>query len=164
MHLGHRAVINMQNRPYENVEEMNDALITNYNKRVHNDDTVYILGDLVFRVPVLDANELIKKLKGKKILIKGNHDKNYDSSLFVEMLDFKELSLNGKSFSLMHYPMLSWPKSRYGSIMLHGHCHNTFTYNIDNREEGILRYDVGVDANNYYPVSIDEILKFFNLK
>jgi calcineurin-like phosphoesterase family protein len=75
LHLGHESVIRMQNRPFENAEEMNEALIKNYNSVVHKDDTVYILGDIAHRIGVTYANELISRLNGKKYLIKGNHDK-----------------------------------------------------------------------------------------
>ena len=70
------------------------------------------------------------------------------------------ISANGLHISLMHYPMLSWPRSHYGSIMLHGHIHSDGSYNRDNMETGIKRYDVGVDANGYMPVSIKQIEKF----
>ena len=50
--------------------------------------------------------------------------------------------------------MMSWPKSRYGSLHLHGHIHSKGDYNIKQRDAGILRYDVGIDANNYQPVSL----------
>lgn len=69
MHLGHKAVIRMQNRPFENVEEMNRILIDNYNSVVHKDDTVYILGDICYRISVDSANDLIASLKGKKYLM-----------------------------------------------------------------------------------------------
>ena len=82
LHLGHRAAINMCERPFENAEEMNRVLIQNINARVHKDDTLYILGDLAHRTPVEQVNEWIAKINGKKILIKGNHDKNYYPSLF----------------------------------------------------------------------------------
>lgn len=49
--------------------------------------------------------ELIGKLNGKKILIKGNHDKKYDSELFEKICYFKTVSLNGEYFALMHYPV-----------------------------------------------------------
>lgn len=162
LHYGHKAAINLCERPFENIEEMNDELIKRWNEVVKQEDTVYILGDLSFRIPVEEANRFIRRLKGKKILVRGNHDKNYDTSLFVEVCDFKELNLNGKSFSLMHYPMLEWPKSYYGSIHLHGHQHNKKEYNQQMREQGIRRYDVGVDANDFRPISIDEILLFFD--
>ena len=125
-------------------------------------DTVYLLGDICFRIGVEKANELIASLKGKKYPIRGNHDKKYDESLFEGIRDFMTISVNGRHISLMHYPMLSWPRSHYGSIMLHGHIHSDTSYNISNREAGIKRYDVGVDANGYMPVSIKQIESFLN--
>lgn len=160
MHFGHESVVRMQNRPYKNSNEMNESLIANYNAVVHKNDTVYILGDISHRIGVNMANELIARLNGKKYLIKGNHDKKYDESLFEDIRDFMTVSLNGHYIALMHYPMMSWPRSHYGSIMLHGHIHSDGEYNLQNKEEGILRYDVGVDANGYTPVSIEQITKF----
>ena len=160
-HLNHRAVVSMCQRPFENVDEMNDILIRNFNERVKKNDTVYILGDIAHRTPVIEVNNFISRLNGKKILCKGNHDKRYDSSLFEGIYDFLEISVHGVNISLMHYPMMSWPKSRHGSIHLHGHIHSKGDYNLQQKEDGILRYDVGVDANNFYPVSITEIKEFF---
>ena len=164
LHLGHRAAIGMCGRPFETVEEMNETLINNFNQCVKKDDTVYILGDISHRTPVSEVNQLISRLNGKKILCKGNHDKNYDTELFEGIYDFLEVSLNGDNISLMHYPMMSWPKSRYGSLHLHGHIHSKGDYNIEQRDAGILRYDVGIDANNYQPVSLVEIKRFFGME
>ncbi len=161
LHLGHKAIIEMQNRPFSSVEEMNEVLLANFNKVVHRDDTVYILGDVSHRIKVEDANEMIAQMNGKKILIVGNHDKQYDSSLFEEICDFKTLSLNGRYFALMHYPMLSWPKKDSGSIQLHGHIHAREEYNLQNRADGTLRFDVGVDANDFMPISVNQVLQFF---
>lgn len=106
-HLGHPAIISMQNRPFRDIEDMNRTIINNYNSIVHKDDTVYILGDIYHRLPVDTANDLIAELKGRKILATGNHDKKYHQRLFEGIYDFKTVSLNGKYFTLMHYPMLS---------------------------------------------------------
>ncbi len=46
--------------------------------------------------------------------------------------------------------------------MLHGHQHNQKEYNLKNRQNGIWRYDVGVDANDMAPVSAQEIIYFFS--
>lgn len=55
--------------------------------------------------------------------------------------------------------MLLWSKKNSGSIHVHGHIHERNSYNIQNREEGIFRYDVGVDANDFYPVSVKQIIE-----
>ena len=99
--------------------------------------------------------------KWQEDFVKGNHDKNYDTELFEGIYDFLEVSLDGINISLMHYPMMSWPKSRYGSLHLHGHIHSK---NIEQRDAGILRYDVGIDTNNYQPVSLVEIKRFFGME
>lgn len=83
------------------------------------------------------VNELIGKLNGKKILIKGNHDKKEDSELFDEICDFKRVSLNGMYFALLHYPMLSLPKKYSGSIQLHGYIHVREEYNLQNKEKSL---------------------------
>ncbi len=83
---------------------------------------------------------------------------------FEAVLDYLELKpgeCHGTRMVLSHYPMLGWNGKRRGSIQLHGHIHADRAYNERNRQRGILRYDVGVDANGYAPVSRDEILDFF---
>ncbi len=164
LHLGHKAAVDMCGRPFETVEEMTETLIMNFNACVRKDDTVYILGDLSHRITLEEANRLIARLNGKKILCKGNHDKKYDPALFEEIHDFLELHVDGMNISLMHYPMMEWPKSRHGSVHLHGHIHSTGEYNLQQREEGILRYDVGVDANHYFPVSLKQVKEFLGME
>lgn len=165
LHLGHENILRFVNRPFGSVEEMNRTLIANYNALVREEDTVYILGDLTYRIPLTEAETLIAKLNGRKHLIKGNHDKNYDKSLFEEVVDYKQIHEYCRHFTLMHYPMLEWAKMRCGSIMLHGHMHNIGTdYNMECKKNHILRYDVGVDANSFYPVAITTILDFIDTK
>lgn len=165
LHLSHKNVVKHNNRPFETVEEMNEALIHNWNKRVGEDDEIYILGDLTFKGPVV-AREFLSRLCGKKYFIRGNHDrflKNEESiqDLFVWIKDYHELLYKERRFILFHYQISSWNHFYRKSIHLHGHQHNTMEYNISNRENKLLRYDVGVDANDFAPVSIEEIMEFF---
>jgi len=87
LHLGHSNIIHLCNRPFCSTEEMDAALIANWNQKVHRNDTVYILGDLMFRNQK-PPEEYLKQLKGKKHLIIGNHDRTWlkkcDLSLFFE--------------------------------------------------------------------------------
>lgn len=164
LHLGHPAAIKFGNRPFRDVEEMNKTLISNFNSIIKPNDTVYILGDIAYRLPVEKTNELIKKLNGKKILIRGNHDKKYDKRLFEGIYDYLEISLNKKKIVLMHYPMLEWNCSFHGSYQFHGHIHSKGDeYNKECKENNIRRYDVGVDANNWYPVSAQQIFDFLKM-
>jgi calcineurin-like phosphoesterase family protein len=170
LHLGHNNVIRFSDRPYFDVNEMNEALISNINKVVLPEDSLYILGDLSFKCSKGDASELIKKIACKNLyLINGNHDKDWSqTSLFKEVCDYKELKLeDGMKVALFHYPIMDWngcghhrgDDARKWSVHLHGHIHSKGNErNLQNFIKGIYRYDVGVDANNYEPVSIGEIL------
>lgn len=144
---------------------MNSALIENWNNLVKDDDDIYILGDFAFKGASFVV-ELLEKLKGKKYLVKGNHDKfvmqeEFDQSQFVWIKDYFELKYEDKYFILFHFPILEWNGMYRNSYHLHGHQHNYYDYNILQKRTNRKLYDVGVDANNYAPVSIEYILKFF---
>ena len=72
-HFGHANAVWMCERPYPDVEVMNEAMIAAWNERVHGNDTVYIVGDMFFRCA--DPESILKRLKGKKRLIVGNPTK-----------------------------------------------------------------------------------------
>ena len=154
----------MENRPFHSVEEMNEALIQNWNARVSDNDDIYILGEFTLKGPTL-ANAVLERLHGRKYLIRGNHDRYVDKSsfrrnLFVWIKDNFELCWQRQYFILCHYPLLSWNGMCRGSFHLHGHKHNKMGYNLANRAAGVKRIDVGVDAFGMAPVSIEEVLAF----
>ena len=72
-HFGHANIIKLCSRPFSDVQEMDEALIVNWNRCVTNVDTIYIIGDLFFMNSV-SAEEYLKRLKGRKHLILGNHN------------------------------------------------------------------------------------------
>ena len=166
LHFGHQNIIQLTQRPFNDIQEMNKKLIDNYNSVVEKDDTVYFLGDIAHELTLDKIYNLLSQLKGRKILIRGNHDLSYDYELtnckqkiFDEINDFKMIQENNVIFVLSHYPMLSWFDSRKGTIMLHGHIHAKNNYNLANQKLGLRRFDVGVDANNYYPISLNRIIQ-----
>lgn len=88
-HFYHRNLLTeMDNRGFESVEQMNETMIEKWNKKVHAHDEVIILGDLSLGSGQ-ETNQLLRRLKGKLYLIRGNHDdrylkdKNFDASRFV---------------------------------------------------------------------------------
>ena len=113
LHLGHRNIIRLCNRPFATIEEMDETLIRNWNAKVTNGDTVYILGDLLFRNEK-PAEEYLKQLKGKKHLIIGNHDRDWVKKCNLE--DFFEsvnnlhfISDGKRQMTLCHYQsMREW--------------------------------------------------------
>lgn len=165
LHFYHENVIKHANRPFFSVEEMNNVLKQNWNKTVRPNDEIYILGDVTMKGSVYAA-EILQQLNGRKYLIKGNHDRfvdqaGFDRSLFEWIRDYHMLNYQNQRFILFHYPIEEWNHSFRGSIHLHGHQHNNKSYNYQNLEKGKYRFDVGVDANDMYPVSIEEIITFF---
>jgi len=76
MHLGHANIIKHCDRPFSSVEEMDEHLISAWNKSVRPNDSVYILGDLIFR-STASPDSYLSRLRGKKHLILGNHDKDW---------------------------------------------------------------------------------------
>jgi calcineurin-like phosphoesterase family protein len=85
-HFFHSNIINLCSRPFNNLENMHKKLIQNWNSCVTNRDEIYILGDFIFKGSGLEANQLLKKLNGRKYLIKGNHDKFFDDPEFDKTL------------------------------------------------------------------------------
>ncbi len=160
LHFRHKLMLTM--RPFEDVEEMNESIIDNYNSIVGQKDTVWLLGDIGFG-KFSEIETLVKRLKGHKHLILGNHDERYrkdyiKSGLFETVDYYKEIKTDKQRISLMHYPMYSWSASHYGAWQIHGHTHNNITeINKEAISKGLYRWDCGIDANNYFPISFDEL-------
>jgi calcineurin-like phosphoesterase family protein len=121
---------------FENRTLEHDKLIKeNWNAKVHNDDTTYVLGDIGRTGNNKDNEyicEIISTLKGRKVLIQGNHDQLKDSRLkrlFSEICTYKEIqdSCNGvnRNLVLCHYPILCWNNQHKGWIHLYGHVHDS---------------------------------------
>lgn len=165
-HFYHNHVIPYEQRPFQTVEEMNEALIRNWNARVSPEDDIFILGDFTLKGPT-PANAVLARLQGRKYLIRGNHDgfagrMSFRRDAFVWVRDYFELSWQNQRFVLCHYPLLSWNGMRRGAFHLHGHQHNKLPYNKLNRDGGLRRLDVGVDAQGMSPVSAEELLAFWD--
>lgn len=155
-HFGHSRVIEYSKRPYVDVDEMNEALVDQWNSVVRPGDCVYHLGDFAFLRPP-DAVRLAQRLNGQKFLVFGNHDKRLrDNKPFLDQWvwakDVAEITVNDQKIILFHYPLVTWNKSHYGSWSLHGHCHGSLLESPHAR-----RQDVGVDVWNYTPVHFDEL-------
>lgn len=127
LHFGHGNIIGFDNRPFDSVEEMNETLINNWNKKVKQGDTTYILGDFCWGKES-QWIEILNKLNGNKVLIRGNHDlKQMSKTLkdkFLYIKDRHEISDCGKKLILSHYPELAYKSSYNPNVfMLHGHIH-----------------------------------------
>lgn len=144
------------------IEEMNEGIIKRWNSTVSPSDTVYHLGDFAFGRA--DATKThLSRLNGKIHLVSGNHDKvvhdNADvRAMFESVKDYREITHNKTKIVMFHFPILAWHKNHYGSIHLHGHCHDNLP------QYGGKRFDVGIDSSQitgvaeHRPFSLEEIL------
>lgn len=146
-HFGDENILRYENRPFENVFEMNEKIVSNWNGLVADDDEIYFLGD------VGDAS-CINRLKGKKYLIKGNHDKldnaEYISLGFDKVYDLPVIY--NDFWILSHEPMYVNQNMPYANIF--GHVHNNPMYKtVSNRS-----FCVSVERIDYTPVSFENIM------
>ena len=132
LHLGHANCIRFDERPFADADEMNKALVDNWNNVVTNADTVHILGDFIWSKESLWPG-CLEQLKGNKVLIRGNHDPKEFSqqtkSFFQDIKDYKEITDSGMHVIMCHYPM-PFHRAAYDEkcIMLYGHVHKTREY------------------------------------
>jgi len=173
-HFYHSNVIKHCNRPFSSVSEMNRVMIVNWNKVVGSNDTVYHLGDLCFG-GLAQASRVLRELNGditvlynswhhdRRWLPKEYRPQTYEISrsgdivklgLPITVLKFPEYGdgRHPKTLVLSHYPQLYWDCKHYGSWHLFGHSHGRVSGNG-------LSMDVGVDCNNFTPVSLDQVVK-----
>lgn len=151
---------------FKNVEEMNEYIISNWNNVVKPTDEVYFLGDFAYKCNKNKAESIFWQLNGIKHLIKGNHDYKLASNFtncWESISDIKSVIIelpNGcpKELILCHYPMITWRHKEKGAWHLHGHTHGS----IQELNKGTHRYDVGVEVNNYTPISELELIQKLN--
>lgn len=160
-HFFHDNIIKFCNRPFANVIDMNETLIQKWNNKVSKNDIVFHMGDFIFGNKE-NWEIIIPRLNGKIYFILGNHDyqnirgiKYCNFEFLGDMLQIKIKDIKQEIF-LSHYPLLTWPGLDRNSWNIHGHVHLTPTTQ-DKLKLHPQQYDVGVDNNNYLPVSFKEL-------
>ena len=148
LHFGHAAVLELCKRPFKDISEMNEALVANWNAAVGARDNVYVVGDLFYRSET-DPEDILRRLKGKKYLILGNHDKDWTgrvdlSKYFEDVRDIITVNCGRGNATLCHFPMLFFE----GKYHIYGHVHA--------RENA---FNAGADVNNFRPVTFDELIR-----
>ncbi len=158
-HFRHAGILRhcSRSRPYSSVEEMDAALIANWNAAVQPDDRIYHLGDVSLSKDRLALGQIFGRLNGVKYLVPGNHDVWLKHPALDEywavLPPLYETSIEGQDLVLCHFPLLSWKQAHRGAWMLHGHCHG----NLDALNATTTRLDVGVDSHGCRPISYPEI-------
>lgn len=169
-HYYHRSrsggIIKYCNRPFADLEEMKETLIANSNEVVKPKDTIIHAGDFSMG-SVSQTIEIIKRLNGKHIFIvsmMGGHDKvirkisKEHPDLFECVPYVYEIMLYNKHHvTVSHYCMATWPRSHYNSWLCFAHSHCRF-------QSPGKTHDIGVDCNNFYPLSDIQLIDIMNKK
>ena len=161
LHFGHKNIMSYDNRPFFDVDEMNEALIANWNNVVSKGDEVYILGDMFWKNE--GAADILARLNGRKYLVLGNHDRlNADMNKHFEWVkEYAEIKDGDNHIILCHYPIPFFKNhTRDGYYHFYGHVHNTF-HNETTVYASKMKnaYNVGVDIIGFTPRTLEEIVK-----
>lgn len=180
-HIGHKNILQLDQRPFSNLEDMHDTLVSNFNSVVGRNDVTYFLGDMGLCSTSL-LGSVINRLNGIRILIRGNHDRNINamySAGFHAVTEKAQFSIGEHIITMSHCPLIGVPREEtttgenwhneqkygkkfafedIGQYHLHGHIHSSPL----NKKKKILgrQMDVGVAAWHYKPVSWDDIQSF----
>lgn len=152
--VSHSNIIKYCDRPFNSTEEMNEKLIENWNKVVGKQDRVFMMGDFALcgKEKII---EIGKRLKGKKILILGNHEgaslKTYYEAGF-EMISKYPILFN-EFFILSHEPQYIQENGVYANIFAHVHT-NPMYKSVSSRS-----FCVSAERINYTPISFEIIKK-----
>lgn len=172
-HFNHDKIIEyMPNRPQQ-LEAMHDAMINHWVANVKPEDTIYYLGDFGFparRSNHIHFDVLQAILPGRKILVRGNHDRERrhegdviakEHPMWDEVVDYYEVKFGKSRFICSHYPFETWNKASKGTYMLHGHVHSE-DY-AKSRYARPHRFDVGVDNALEWgrPWNVEELRDMF---
>jgi calcineurin-like phosphoesterase family protein len=150
---------------------MREEIIRRHNEVVKDGDTVYNIGDAFWRFnSPREVHEYLEALNGRHFYVLGNHEEairdyfnRYEDSPFFGCL-YERLYLNAKftgtpgGIVLDHYAGRVWQNSSHRSWQLFGHSHAALP------DIGLLQMDVGVDAHNFYPISLDQVKKIMSNK
>ena len=144
MHFDHEDIIACDNRPFDNVLEMNNALILRWNSVCLAEDLTFIIGD--FCAGEADRwRELLLMLNGRKVLVTGNHDNTEAAARMVgehlleEASPYLEITDSGRHVVLCHYPIVPFHDHYFGWYHLYGHVHTGYEWNITEHEKRQLR-------------------------
>jgi calcineurin-like phosphoesterase family protein len=160
-HFDHINILKYENRPFNDHLEMTEKLIESWNKTVNHNDLIFHLGD-VFFCKADRMSGIAAQLNGRKILIRGNHDKGYSNTKFKKMgFDvYNYYYIN--NLLLSHYPQNELAlKTAIANTDLIGNVHGHVHSEIEGLDQSIYKC-VSVELTNYKPIHLDEVLCHFN--
>lgn len=147
-------------RPWDDAFHMTEDLIEWYNKLVGDSDRVYILGDVAFSAT--NMRNAVSRLKGRKVLVKGNHDPDKHRTMYNELFDDIRGYVVKKGFIMSHIPIHPGSLSRW-ELNIHGHLHANEVL-LPNSRPDSRYFNASVERTDFRPILLDEILTKRGLK
>jgi len=170
-HFGHENIIKHSHRPFDSVEEMDEAMIEKWNAVVGKNDIVYHLGDVGMGSDTHTLN-CVSRLRGQKRLVSGNHDPVHPQHrksagrqrtwmrFFESISPFDQVKIGKHEVMLSHFPYIGdhtegerfrqYRLRDEGRFLLHGHVHDAWL--MKDRQ-----LNVGVDMNDFEPAPLDAV-------
>ena len=150
----------------ESLDNMNKAIVKNWNSRVKEDDTVFHVGDFCFKnskngkqgegLPIKPI-DIEKQLNGKIIHVKGNHDKNNSTKTIIHNI---KISYGNKLINMVHNPEHC---DFNVDINFTGHIHQNWEIKRFRQDYKFTDcINVGVDVWNFMPVTFGEIISRYS--
>jgi calcineurin-like phosphoesterase family protein len=157
LHLGHKKILEFEGDRLgvpgvSTAEEHDEQLEMRWNSIVNPKDIVYVLGDVAFTAEALKG---FKKWKGRKILVRGNHDDKAEElyrDIFYKI--YGVIKIN--KVWLTHAPI--HPAELRGCPNVHGHVHSQIIRNHYHEPDKRYRA-VCVEQNEGYPEDFDKVLE-----
>ncbi len=163
LHLGHHGILRHcpATRPFDSVEAMDAAIVRRINERVGTSDILYVVGDFALSGDVEYVRHLFHEIRGRKVLILGNHDLDAKGRISKTIRDLPwdqppvhavETTDEGCHVYMHHYACRVWPRQHHGSYHFYGHSHGNLP------PHGLSR-DVGIDCadTHFAPMTFREI-------
>lgn len=156
LHIGHQNIIKYCQRPFKDIDDMNESLIRNWNKVVRNGDLVYHIGDFSFRERGLEYE---RRLNGNIVHILGNHDKN---SKIKTLIKYAIMKFGKKFVFVTHNPAIDFEVPEFCDFIICGHVHEKWHYRwTEGEKDSIPIINVGVDVNMFTPIRLDKLIELY---
>jgi len=158
-HFYHSNIIKYENRPFNDIEHMNNEIVKRWNNTVKKNDRVFVLGDVSF-LGLDDTKSIISKLNGTKILVLGNHDKK--SIQYWMDIGFSEVykyPIIYKEFFILSHEPPTYFNENCPYFYIYGHVHSTDMYKTITKNSAC----VSIERWDYKPVSIEKLVELAKL-
>lgn len=161
-HFGHANILNFKRedgtplRDFQDIDHMNEIIVQRHNLTVRPGDKVYFLGDVVMSRKT-SALEILGRMNGEKILVKGNHDQCKPEAYLKYFKDIRG-SHQFEGLIMTHIPIHPESLARWG-LNVHGHLHYQVVKMPLSQIPDRRYFNVSMERINYTPISLEEIKK-----